>query len=118
MNNNAKINNNLLNNSTDTGRITILLVVLGFLLIVFVAIMGYINYKRYNQLNARLAELIHEEESIETDQSMSASILAAIHDVNNICSQALVENEDKTMALAAQHFRQLCAKQQLVDNLN
>ena len=49
MNNNAKINNNLLNNSTDTGRITILLVVLGFLLIVFVAIMGYINYKRYNQ---------------------------------------------------------------------
>ena len=63
MNNNAKINNNLLNNSTDTGRITILLVVLGFLLIVFVAIMGYINYKRYNQF--KIQDFV-EVELIET----------------------------------------------------
>ena len=63
--NNTKINNNLLDNSTDSGRITILLIVLGVILIIFVAIMGYINYKKYNQykiqdfVEAELIETVH-----------------------------------------------------------
>ena len=37
--NNLKLNNNLLDNSTDSGRVTILLVVLAVILIVFVCCM-------------------------------------------------------------------------------
>jgi hypothetical protein len=61
--NNTKINNNLLDNSTDSGRITILLIVLGIILVIFVAIMGYINYVRYNQY--KIQDFV-EAELIET----------------------------------------------------
>ena len=61
--NNTKINNNLLDNSTDSGRITILLIVLGIILVIFVAIMVYINYVRYNQY--KIQDFV-EAELIET----------------------------------------------------
>lgn len=63
--NNLKLNNNLLDNSTDSGRVTILLVVLAIILIVFVCCMAYINYKKYNQykiqdfVEAELVKKVH-----------------------------------------------------------
>jgi hypothetical protein len=41
--------NNSLNTNTNSGKVTILLIALGVILIVFVAIMSYINYMKYNQ---------------------------------------------------------------------
>ena len=58
-NNKINIKNNLLDNSTDSGKVTILLITLGVLLIIFVAIMGYINYKRYNQY--KIQDFVEEE---------------------------------------------------------
>lgn len=63
--NNLKLNNNLLDNSSDSGKITILLVVLAIILVVFIGCMVYINYKKYNQykvqdfVEAELLEKIH-----------------------------------------------------------
>ena len=63
--NNLKLNNNLLDNSTDSGRVTILLVVLAVILIVFVCCMAYINYRKYNQykiqdfVEAELVKKVH-----------------------------------------------------------
>ena len=59
MNNLKNLNNNLLNNQTDSGKITILLVVLGVILLVFVSCMVYINYKRYNQY--KIQDFVEEE---------------------------------------------------------
>lgn len=48
-NNKINIKNNLISQDDHSGKVVILLIVLGVILIVFVGIMIYINYKKYNQ---------------------------------------------------------------------
>ena len=48
-NNKINIKNNLLTENDNSGKVVILLIVLGIILVVFIGIMVYINYKKYNQ---------------------------------------------------------------------
>lgn len=68
-NNKVNIKNNLLSESDNSGKVVILLVVLGVILIVFVGIMIYINYKRYNQYKIQ--------------DFLEAEILATSHNCKN-----------------------------------
>tara|TARA_B100000795_G_C22800455_1_gene441608 strand:+ start:3069 stop:3860 length:792 start_codon:yes stop_codon:yes gene_type:complete len=69
MNNKLNLNNNLSDNS---GKLTILLIVLGSILIIFIAIMVYINFKRYNQY--KIQDFI-EEELLETVHNCKNELL-------------------------------------------
>ena len=58
-NNKLNLNNNLLNNADNTMKITILLITLGIILVVFIGIMVYINYMKYNQY--KIQDFVEEE---------------------------------------------------------
>jgi len=66
MNNKLNFNNNLSDNSS---KVTILLIVLGVILLVFISIMVYINYSRYNQY--KIHDFVEEE------------LLKTVHDCKN-----------------------------------
>ena len=58
-NNKLNLNNNLLNNADNTMKITILLITFGIILVVFIGIMVYINYMKYNQY--KIQDFVEEE---------------------------------------------------------
>ncbi len=51
--------NNSLNTNSNTGKVTILLIALGIILLIFVGIMVYINYMKYNQY--KIQDFVEEE---------------------------------------------------------
>ncbi len=58
-NNKVNLNNNLLNNNDNTMKVTILLITFGIILIIFIGIMVYINYMKYNQY--KIQDFVEEE---------------------------------------------------------
>ena len=66
------MNNNLNNLTDNSSKITILLIVFGIILLIFVFIMVYINYKKYNQY--KIQDFI-EEELLETIHNCKNELL-------------------------------------------
>ena len=93
------LTNNSLNTNTNSGKVTILLIALGIILVVFVGIMVYINYMKYNQY--KIQDFV-EEELLDKLHNCKNNLLTI--PANNIPSSSLGNEYSLNMWLYINDF--------------